>query len=60
MKRYKKQLDETSNSTVYKKVKRRTTGKCPICPAHGGENATRKGKHGVTKPKYKDKRKWKS
>ena len=60
MKRYKKQMDETSNSSVYKKAKKRhvctETGKCSICPMHGGENASKKGKHGVTKPRKKDKR----
>lgn len=59
-KRYKKQMDETSNSSVYKKAKKRhvciETGKCSICPMHGGENASRKGKYGVTKPRKKDKR----
>ena len=30
---------------------------CSHCPAHGGENAKRKSKHGAKKPKYKNKRK---
>ena len=60
MKRYKKQMDEATNSKVYKRAKYKhvciSTGKCQFCPMHGGENASRKGKHGVTKPRKKDKR----
>ena len=57
-KRYKKQMDETENSSVYKKSRKRhvciETGKCSICPMHSGENAKRK-KY-AAKPKKKDKR----
>lgn len=59
-KRYKKQMDEATNSKVYKRVRKahicNENGLCTICPMHGGENATRKGKYGVKKPHKKDKR----
>ena len=44
---------------VHKIIRRRKiankTGGCSICPPNGGENANRKGKHGKTKPRYKNK-----
>lgn len=57
----KKLIKKCANSQVYNRLKRKLLanedGRCSFCPIHGGENATRKGKHGVKKPKYKDKRK---
>lgn len=50
---------KTTNSSYYKKLLRRnlekSEGLCPVCPLQGGENSKRKGRHGVKKPKYKDK-----
>jgi hypothetical protein len=55
------EIKTTSNSSLYKKLRKRKicnkSGKCTICPMHGGENTSRKGKYGKTKPKYKNKRK---
>lgn len=60
MERCKDKMDQTSNSSVYNKARKRhicnETGKCDICPIHGGENA-RRSKHGAKKPRYKNKRK---
>ena len=60
MRRPKKQMDETTNSSVYKKARKThiciESGKCTICPMHSGENTSRKPKHGVKKPRKKDKR----
>jgi len=51
-------LKET-NSSVIKKLRKNLLS-CSFCPAHGGENLKRSPpKYGVTKPKYKDKLKWK-
>lgn len=47
--------DETNNS-VHKNY-RRLLCKCSFCKPHRNENASRYGKHGKTKPKYKDHRK---
>lgn len=49
---------ETNNRV--NKLKRRlkicnATGKCSVCPFHGGENQKR-NKHGPKKPRYKDKK----
>lgn len=46
---------ENTNSSVLKKI-RRYFLTCRYCPPHKGENATRKPRHGVKKPKYKNKR----
>lgn len=58
MKRYKKQKDETDNSSVYKKCLNndRTVTNCQVCPPNKGCNKKSYKKHGETKPKYKDKR----
>lgn len=45
-----------TNSTVDDR-ERREIQNCPVCPPNKGENASRKPKHGINKPKYKDKRK---
>ena len=54
---YKEELDKTTNSTLYRRLKRletsRKEGSCPICPPHGGENARKQQKQ----DKYKSKRK---
>lgn len=57
MKRYKKQQDDTTNSSVYKKClnRDRLIVKCSVCPPNKGCNSKRK-KNGAKKPKYKDKR----
>lgn len=47
---------EDTNSTVDRK-KRRLDLRCSYCPPNKGENASRKPKHGVKKPKRKDHRK---
>ena len=47
--------NEPLNSNQTRKERRKLCG-CSYCKPHGGENATRYGKHGKTKPKYKDKR----
>lgn len=54
MKRYKKQQDHTTNSSVYKKCLNRDLN-CSVCPPNKGCNGKRK-KNGGKKPKYKDKR----
>lgn len=56
MKRAKKEMEETSNSKVYKRARKELTCNCSFCKPHRNENASRYGKHGKTKPKYKDKR----
>lgn len=48
-----------TNSTVDDRLRRFDLG-CSFCPPNRYENAKRKGKHGKTKPKYKDKRRGKS
>jgi hypothetical protein len=40
------------NSTVWKHTRRSTIG-CGYCKPHGGENKSRYGRHGKTKPRYK-------
>lgn len=44
-----------TNSSVIKKLMRKWFS-CAFCPPNQGENSSRKPKHGVKKPKYKDKR----
>ncbi len=44
----------TSNPTVYNRLKRLEL-KCPLCKPNRGENKKKCRKHGVRKPKYKDK-----
>ena len=57
MTKIKKMIKETDNSSsVFNKLERYKL-KCSICPPNAGENWKRKGKHGKTKAKYKDKRK---
>lgn len=51
----KKEKLTTSNPTVYNRLKRQELH-CPLCRPHKNENCTKHAKHGVTKPKYKDKR----
>lgn len=46
---------DEDNSKVDKHYRRRLCG-CSFCRPHGHENATRYGKHGKTKPRYKDHR----
>lgn len=59
MKRPKNNMDKETNSRAYKGARKQhicvETGKCTICPMHGGENASRAGKHGAKKPRKKDK-----
>jgi hypothetical protein len=43
------------NSTTYRH-KRRVLCGCSHCRPHGGENRSRYGKHGKTKPRYKNRR----
>jgi hypothetical protein len=50
---------ENTNSTVDDRERRFDLG-CSFCPPNRYENAKRRGKHGKTKPKYKDKRRGKS
>lgn len=45
-------INENSNSTVDRKERRKLL-KCSFCPPHSNENASRYGKHGKTKRKYK-------
>lgn len=52
----KKPKKTETDSATYKKLNRKHL-RCSICPPNRGENATRKAKHGVKKPKYKNKRK---
>lgn len=51
---------ETTNSSVYKKIRKKQIakkfGKCSFCKPHQNENSKRY-KHGPKKPKYKIKRK---
>ena len=51
------ELQKTSNSRVYKMLKRFYDLSCSYCRPHRGENLGRNPKHGVTKPKYKDHKK---
>lgn len=44
-----------NNSTVDDRERRFDLG-CSFCKPNKGENAKRKGKHGKTKPKYKNRR----
>ncbi len=53
--RYKKEIKTTDNPSVDNKL-RRYELRCSLCPPNGGENCKRRGKHGKTKAKYKDKR----
>lgn len=59
----KKKTKSTTNSREYNVSRKREvleeTHSCTLCPLRGGENAGRRGvgKHGKTKPKYKQKRK---
>ena len=56
-KKNKTRLQKTDNNREYKIAARLGTLRCSICPPNKGENASRKPKHGVKKPKHKDKRK---
>lgn len=58
MKRYKKQKDNTDNSSVYKKClnRDRSIVECSVCPPNKGCNSKSRSTHGAKKPKYKDKR----
>ncbi len=47
----------TKELAIEQKEKRRKHQVCSICPPNKGENASRKVKHGIKKPKYKDHRK---
>lgn len=47
--------EETDPSVVWKM--RRRNLRCSVCPPNRGENASRRPKHGVKKPKYKNRRK---
>ena len=38
--KYKKEEEETTNSSVYRKVHRELNTGCSRCPPHGGENAS--------------------
>lgn len=38
------------------RIKRRKLLSCSFCKPHRNENAGRQAKHGVKKPRYKDKR----
>lgn len=44
-----------ANSTIYRHMRRVLCG-CSFCPPHGCENKTRYGRHGHTKPRYKQHR----
>ena len=50
---------EETNSRVYRQKRRehvcKADGRCTICRPHSGENKLYK-KHGIKKPKYKNKR----
>lgn len=46
---------QNTNSTVDDR-ERRDDLSCSFCRPNRGENASRKGKHGKTKPRYKNKR----
>lgn len=46
----KAQIKTETNSTVDKKLRRQYLS-CPHCPPNRNENATRKPKHGVKKPR---------
>lgn len=50
----KKRKTET-NASAYNKLKRLEL-RCPHCRPNKGENIKCYRKHGITKPKYKDKR----
>lgn len=52
----KKELDNTTNTTVYRAARRQLETKCSFCKPNKGENTKRKSKHGNKKRKYKDKR----
>lgn len=54
-KRPKQEKASTSNPTVYNRLKRLELS-CPHCKPNKGENSKCKKKHGVKKPKKKDKR----
>lgn len=49
------ELKLTTNSTVDDRL-RRNYLRCPYCRPHKGENKTLHRKHGVKKPKHKNKR----
>lgn len=51
----KTKMKKSENSREYKLLKREIDLNCSRCPPHGGENTTRT-KHGVKKPKKKNKR----
>jgi len=46
---------QENNRSVIKKLLRKWFS-CAFCPPNQGENSSRKPKHGVKKPKYKNKR----
>lgn len=46
--------DEETNSSVVNKENRQKL-RCSYCPPNKGENKKKTGRHGKTKPKYKDK-----
>lgn len=51
-----RKVNENTHSKI-DKIERREPLRCNICPPNRGENASRKPKHGVKKPKKKDHRK---
>lgn len=48
-----KRIKHEDNSTVYNREQRKRLN-CTRCKPNQGENSNRVGKHGKTKPKYKD------
>ena len=57
MKRIKEFDNEDVNSAVFKKIHKRKlcdeTGKCPLCPWHGGENIRRQQRTDKYKNKHR-------
>lgn len=61
--RYQEEYKTTTNTSlfkrIHKRIKMRYSGKCTICPPHGGENATRTPGHTSWKSKNKRKKQYK-
>lgn len=47
----KEELETTTNKTVYRRRYKELYAGCSYCKWHKNENASRKPKHGVRKPK---------
>lgn len=55
-----KQREKLNTNSTVDDRERRFDLNCSFCPPNRYENAKRRGKHGKTKPKYKNKNRGKS